>query len=104
MALTVLVATQGKVAAQAPTAPIDVGTLNHVSIGVGDVQRSVDFYQGLFGLTVKSRQGTADNVSAGGNTTVVVNLAPASVLPARCSLNRDRNPPRRGIIAAFSPP
>ena len=76
MALTALVATQGKVAAQAPRAPIDVGTLNHVSIGVGDVQRSVDFYRGLFGLTVKSRQGTADNVSAGGNTTVVVNLAP----------------------------
>ena len=75
MALTALVVVQPKVSGQA-AAPIDVGTLNHVSIGVADVQRSVDFYQGLFGMAVKSRQGTADNVSAGGSAAVVVNLAP----------------------------
>ena len=76
LALTALVATQSRAAAAQAPAPIDVGTLNHVSIGVPDVQKSVDFYQSLFGMYVKSRQGTTDNVSAGGNTAVVVNLAP----------------------------
>ena len=74
LALTALVAARPKAAAA--QAPINVGSLNHVSIGIPDVQRSVEFYQSLFGMYVKSRQGTADNVSAGGNTATVVNLAP----------------------------
>ena len=77
--LTALFAGAGTAAAsQTRTAPIAVRTLNHVSISVSDVKRSVAFYQDLFGLTVKSQQGTGGNAVAGGGTDVVVNLAPGS--------------------------
>lgn len=33
--------------------------INHVSLTVSDLQRSIDFYQGLFGLPLQSRQGSA---------------------------------------------
>jgi catechol 2,3-dioxygenase-like lactoylglutathione lyase family enzyme len=61
--------------AQTGTPPVAVRTLNHVSISVADIKRSVDFYQGLFGMTIKSQQGVGANVTAGGDGTVV-NLAP----------------------------
>jgi catechol 2,3-dioxygenase-like lactoylglutathione lyase family enzyme len=66
--------------AQTPKAPIAARSLNHASISVADVNRSVDFYQGLFGMRVISREGVAGNPVAGGgaNTGVVVNLAPGS--------------------------
>src|SRR5262245_2271058 len=37
---------------------IRVAGINHVTLSVSDVRRSVDFYQGLFGMPVISRQGT----------------------------------------------
>jgi catechol 2,3-dioxygenase-like lactoylglutathione lyase family enzyme len=37
-------------------APFAVRTLNHVSIGVSNVQRSLEFYQRVFGYTVKTSQ------------------------------------------------
>ena len=63
--------------AQAAAAPVAVRSLNHVSIEVKDVQRSVDFYQRVFGLKVKSREGTPGNPIAGGGGAgiSVVNLA-----------------------------
>jgi glyoxylase I family protein len=61
--------------AQREPAPIRVRTLNHVSISVADVDRSVEFYQRIFGMSVKSREGTAGNPVAGGGG-LVVNLAP----------------------------
>jgi catechol 2,3-dioxygenase-like lactoylglutathione lyase family enzyme len=66
-------------AAQTPSAPVGVRSLNHVSISVSDVDRSVDFYQKLFGMRVISREGTAANPTAGGgNAGIVVNLAPGA--------------------------
>ena len=50
--------------AQAP-APIRVRGINHVTLSVSDVKRSVDFYQGLFGMAVISRQGTTTNLRIG---------------------------------------
>src|SRR5919198_810031 len=44
--------------AQASTPPIRVRGINHVTLYVSDLKRSVDFYQGLFGMPVISRQGT----------------------------------------------
>jgi catechol 2,3-dioxygenase-like lactoylglutathione lyase family enzyme len=46
-------------------APIRVRGFNHVTLAVSDVQRSVDFYQGLFGLPVASRQGATVNLQIG---------------------------------------
>ena len=63
--------------APAPVAvPVPVRSLNHVSIEVKDVERSVAFYQRVFGLKVKSREGTPGNPIAGGGSGIsVVNLA-----------------------------
>lgn len=46
--------------------PIRLRGINHVTLSVSDVKRSVDFYQGLFGMPVISRQGTtAANLQIG---------------------------------------
>lgn len=43
---------------QPQVAPVaQARTLNHVSIGVSDVERAAEFYQGLLGLDVVSRPG-----------------------------------------------
>jgi catechol 2,3-dioxygenase-like lactoylglutathione lyase family enzyme len=76
--LAALFAGTGSTSAQPAAAPVAVRTLNHVSISVADVKRSVDFYRSTFGLTVKSQQGTGNNAVAGGGNNVVVNLAPGS--------------------------
>jgi catechol 2,3-dioxygenase-like lactoylglutathione lyase family enzyme len=48
-----------KVWAQAAARPpIPVKYFNHFMLGVSDVQRSVDFYQGLFGMPIQARQGS----------------------------------------------
>ena len=75
VSLTALVMAPRSAAAQTRTPPVAVRSLNHVSISVADVTRSVDFYQSLFGMTIKSQQGVGTNVTASGDG-VVVNLAP----------------------------
>lgn len=74
-ALFVTSSASGQAAAQSPTPPVAVRSLNHVSISVADIKKSVDFYQGLFGMTIKSQQGVGANAIASGDGTVV-NLAP----------------------------
>jgi len=44
--------------AQGSAAPLRVRGINHIGIAVADAKRSVDFYQALFGLPVRGRQGT----------------------------------------------
>ena len=39
--------------------PIRVRGINHVTLAVSDLKRSVEFYQGLFGMPVLNRQGTS---------------------------------------------
>ena len=43
---------------QTANPPIRARGINHVTLDVSDVKRSVDFYQGLFGTPVINRQGT----------------------------------------------
>jgi len=52
-------------AAQTVRPTIRVRGINHVTLAVSDVKRSVDFYQGLFGMPVMSRQGIATNLQIG---------------------------------------
>jgi catechol 2,3-dioxygenase-like lactoylglutathione lyase family enzyme len=47
------------------TAPLRTRGMNHVGLAVSDVKRSVDFYQGLFGMPVISRQGPTVNLQIG---------------------------------------
>jgi catechol 2,3-dioxygenase-like lactoylglutathione lyase family enzyme len=53
-----LLAAAPRLLAQSPGAPlIPVRALNHMTMSVSDPKRSLDFYQGLFGMPVQARQG-----------------------------------------------
>ena len=67
-ALALLVAAPSAATAggQARVAPIGaVKSMNHVSVFVPNVQKSVDFYQGVFGMPQLTRQDPGINLSAG---------------------------------------
>src|SRR5262245_28938693 len=51
--------------AQTARPSMRVRGINHVTLAVADVKRSVDFYQGLFGMPVISRQGSTTNLQIG---------------------------------------
>ena len=51
--------------AQARAASIPVRTLNHVTLLVSDVQRSIDFYQSLFGMPLQASTGAASKLTVG---------------------------------------
>jgi len=51
--------------AQTTGSRLRVRGINHVTLAVSDVKRSVDFYQGLFGMPVISRQGSTTNLQIG---------------------------------------
>ena len=52
-------------AAQATTPVGAVKSMNHVSVFVPSVQKSVEFYQGLFGLPLLTKQDPGINLSTG---------------------------------------
>lgn len=54
--------------AQPARLPIRLSGLNHVTLFVSDMQRSVDFYRGLFGLEVQSVQSNGTNLAVGDGT------------------------------------
>src|SRR5262249_8745740 len=58
-------ATAPRVWAQSSRPPIRVRSLNHMMLTVSDRQRSVEFYQGLFGLPVQHRQGVSVGLRIG---------------------------------------
>jgi catechol 2,3-dioxygenase-like lactoylglutathione lyase family enzyme len=51
--------------AQARKRQIQLQTLNHATITVADVQRSTEFYQGLFGMPIQARQGALPSLRIG---------------------------------------
>ena len=63
-ALMVARSAPASAAAQANADPIPVKTLNHVTLTVSDVQRSVEFYQRVLGLPLVTTQGTERDWSA----------------------------------------
>lgn len=63
VALTALAATSSAPAAQSPIGT--VRQLNHVTIFVPDVQKSVRFYQELLGMPVLTEQSPGINLNAG---------------------------------------
>jgi catechol 2,3-dioxygenase-like lactoylglutathione lyase family enzyme len=50
-------AVAGRTFAQAATPPIRSRGINHAALYVSDLKRSLDFYQGLFGMPIISREG-----------------------------------------------
>jgi catechol 2,3-dioxygenase-like lactoylglutathione lyase family enzyme len=65
-ALALLVAAPSAADAAQSAKPIGaVKSMNHVTVFVPHVQKTVDFYQGLFGMPILTRQGTGINLSTG---------------------------------------
>src|SRR5262245_51731575 len=51
--------------AQSSNPPIRTKGINHVTLHVSDLKRSVDFYQGLFGMPVINRQAMSVGLQIG---------------------------------------
>src|SRR5690348_6938588 len=65
-------------------APIGAKYFNHFMLSVSDVQRSLDFYQGLFGMPVQARQGSTVLLRVGTGPQFL-GLAPAGSNPPNIS-------------------
>ena len=50
---------------QAGSPPMRVRGLNHMTLAVSDPKRSIEFYQGLFGMPIQARQGPTVLLSIG---------------------------------------
>jgi catechol 2,3-dioxygenase-like lactoylglutathione lyase family enzyme len=61
-------------------APLVITSFNHVSLNVTDVKRSIDFYQGLFGMPIQSRQGASVQLRIGAGPQFL-NLAGGAAAP-----------------------
>ena len=59
------------------SSPIRVRTLNHFGLAVTDPKRSVDFYQGLFGMPVQARVDTTTILRVGAGPQFI-SIAPAA--------------------------
>src|SRR5688572_25710128 len=66
--------------AQAVKPVIPVKALNHFTLAVSDMTRSLDFYQGLFGMPIQGRQGSTVLLRMG-NGPQFVALTPAGSNP-----------------------
>ena len=64
MALSALVLMRPEARGQTSAPPISVSTMNHVTLTVSDVPRSVAFYQRIFGMPLVTTQGTEADWSA----------------------------------------
>jgi catechol 2,3-dioxygenase-like lactoylglutathione lyase family enzyme len=64
----------------AGTPPIRVRTLSHFGLAVSDPKRSIDFYQGLFGMPVQARSGETTILRVGPGPQFI-SIAPAGSAP-----------------------
>ena len=68
--------------AQSRPGPIPVRGLRQMTIFVSDLKRSLDFYQGLFGMPIQARQGSTVMLRIGiGPQFLALSQAPAGVKP-----------------------
>ncbi len=84
LSLPALAAARAVLAAQGSAATLKIRDFNHMTLSVADPKRSIDFYQGLFGMPVHARQGATTllrvgtgpqfiAISAAGNNPVGIN-------------------------------
>ncbi len=64
MSLSAVLVANVRTQAQPRPSPIAMRTMNHVTLTVSDLQRSVEFYQRLFGMRMQTDQGTEADWSA----------------------------------------
>jgi catechol 2,3-dioxygenase-like lactoylglutathione lyase family enzyme len=72
--LAMLTATGGTADAQAPAAGLKAAKIDHMSIQVSDLPRSIAFYQKMFGLTAVSEDKPNEIVRLGIGTKALVSL------------------------------
>ena len=65
-----------RIVAQTAAPAIRVRTLSHFGLAVSDAKRSVDFYQGLFGMPIQFRSGTTTVMRVGAGPQFL-SIAPA---------------------------
>ena len=70
-----------KALAQSSGAKIRITSFNHVSLNVSDLTRSTEFYQGLFGMPIQSRQGATSVQLRIGSGPQFLNLSGAGAAP-----------------------
>src|SRR5712675_278297 len=63
--------------AQAGAPPLRIRGINHIGLAVSDAKRSVDFYQQLFGMPVRGRQGSMTLLQMGAGPQFLA-IAPAA--------------------------
>jgi len=69
--------------AQAAAPPIRVRALNHMTLAVSDPKRTIEFYQGLFGMPIQARQGPTTLLRIGpGPQFLAVSAAAPNTAPA----------------------
>jgi len=71
--LTMLAAAGGAVSAESQEAPFKSTRIDHISIQVTDLPRSIDFYQKVFGLTILN-EDEANEIVRMGTTRIIVSL------------------------------
>lgn len=63
--------------------PLHVRALNHMTLSVSDPKRSLDFYQGLFGMPIQARQGATAVLRIGsGPQFLALSSAGSNVTPS----------------------
>lgn len=84
LSLPAMAAARAMLTAQGAAGTLKIRAFNHMTISVADPKRSLDFYQGLFGMPVHARQGATTllrvgsgpqfvAISAAGNNPVGIN-------------------------------
>ena len=63
--------------AQPGAAPLRARGINHIGLAVSDSKRSVEFYQGLFGMPIRGRQGSTTLLQLGAGPQFLA-IAPAA--------------------------
>jgi catechol 2,3-dioxygenase len=66
-----------------PTQLADATRLGAVELQVSDLDRSIDFYTRIVGMTVAAREGASASLSAGGETIVTLRQEPGARPPRR---------------------
>ena len=83
LSLSALLVARPEAAAQPSAPPIPVSTLNHVTLTVSDVERSVEFYQRIFGMQLRTTQGTEADWSAATIPVLAIGEGPQFIAFAR---------------------
>ena len=84
--------------------PLAAKYFNHFMLSVSDVQRSVDFYQGLFGMSIQARHDSTVLLRVGDGPQFI-GLTPAGSSPpniSHCGLAIDKFDPDRVMQALAS--